>query len=202
MNSALDFETIYQEYYSKILKYVTRLIGPFHAEDVTQEVFSKANRNLQTLKKGSKLSSWLYRIATNTAIDKTRALSFKHSENNESGEENISFQDKNTWTGENRSSTDQTLIKEEMRGCVQEFIYRLPKDYKTVLILREYEGRNNKEIAQILDVSIHTVKIRYHRAKAMLKKELDSGCDFYVDDENRLLCDRKQTSSIFIKLPK
>ncbi len=201
MEPGLDFEIIYQKYHSKILRYLTRLIGPFHAEDITQEVFSKVNNNLITLKKDSKLSSWLYRIATNTAIDKTRSLSFKHSKNNKPGDEKIMIQDGNTWTGEKRSSTDQSLIKKEMRGCVQEFIDRLPKDYRAVLILREYEGRNNKEIAQILDISIHTAKIRYHRAKEMLKKELDSGCDFYVDDENRLLCDRKQTSSIFAKLP-
>ncbi len=201
MNTQIDFETIYNEYFTRIYNYLIRLVGSYHAEDIAQEVFSKANKNLKNLKESTKLSSWLYRIATNTAIDKIRTSSFKYSGNTELCEKDKRIQDKNIWTDEKRSLTDQVLIKEEMSECVQEFIDRLPSKYKTVLILREYEGRKNKEIAQILDISIDTVKIRFHRAKAMLKKELDSGCNFFYDDENRLLCDRKQTSNILQKLP-
>ncbi len=201
MDSTPDFETIYKLYFSKIKKYLTRLIGEYHAEDVTQEVFNKVNKNLTSLKQGSKVSTWLYRIATNTAIDKTRTSAFKQSLKSRANDETNSLEDQNAWTGKKDSSTDLMLIKEEMRDCVQEFIHRLPDDYKTILILREYEGRKNKEIAQILGVSIHTAKIRYHRAKEMLKKELDLGCVFYHDHENRLLCDRKQVQSILPNLP-
>jgi RNA polymerase sigma-70 factor (ECF subfamily) len=202
MSSKLDFKTIYDTYFSKIQNYLIRLIGSYHAEDITQEVFSKVNSSLKTLEEDSNLSTWLYRIATNTAIDKTRTLSFKYSKENENNEDSKMIQAQNTWTGEKYSATDQALIKEEMRECVQDFIDRLPDDYKTVLILREYEGRSNKEIAQILDITIHTAKIRYHRAKVLLKKELDSGCDFFHDDENNLQCDRKPSNGILPKLPK
>ncbi len=201
MEAMPDFETIYKLYFSKIKKYLTRLIGEYHAEDVTQEAFNKANKNLARLKQGSKVSTWLYRIATNAAIDKTRTFAFKQSLKSRPNDEKNSLEDQNAWTGKKESSTDLMLIKEEMRDCVQEFIHRLPDDYKTILILREYEGRTNKEIAQILGVSIHVVKIRYYRAKEMLKKELDLGCIFYHDDENRLLCDRKQTQHILSNLP-
>jgi RNA polymerase sigma-70 factor (ECF subfamily) len=201
MSNNLDFEIVYQEYYPKIRDYLVRLIGPFYAEDAAQEVFSKAGKNLGSLKNEEKLSQWLYKIATNTAIDKTRLLSFKNTKNHESCEKNNHLQDKNAWTDERRRPADQRLIKEEMSGCVQEFIHRLPKDFKTVLLLKEYEGKDNKEISRILDVSVNVVKIRYHRAKALLKTELEKGCDFYLDEDNRLQCDRKQPNGIMTKLP-
>ncbi len=86
-----------------------------------------------------------------------------------------------------------------MSECVTEYIYRLSRDYRTVLILSEIEGFKNKEIAEILGESLETVKIRLHRARAALKKELDEGCNFYHNEQNILACDRK---SAFIKINK
>jgi len=73
-----------------------------------------------------------------------------------------------------------------------EFFDRLPLDYRTIIILNELEGFTNKEIAEILQISLDTVKIRLHRARAQLKKSLESGCDFYLDGDSELACDRKQ----------
>jgi RNA polymerase sigma-70 factor (ECF subfamily) len=86
-----------------------------------------------------------------------------------------------------------------MSECVTEYIYRLSRDYRTVLILSEIEGFKNKEIAEILGVSLETVKIRLHRARAALKIELDEGCNFYHNEQNTLACDRK---SPLIKIKK
>jgi RNA polymerase sigma-70 factor (ECF subfamily) len=79
---------------------------------------------------------------------------------------------------------------------VCERIYR-PPDYKTVIILSELEGFKDKEIADILQVSLETVKIRLHRARASLKKALNDGCSLYQNDQGILACDRKPT---FVKL--
>jgi RNA polymerase sigma-70 factor (ECF subfamily) len=88
-----------------------------------------------------------------------------------------------------------------MSECVREFIDKLPSDYKTVILLSELEGFKNREVADILQVSLDTVKIRLHRARAMLKKELNDGCTFYNSDQNILACDRKQ-SQILPNTPK
>jgi RNA polymerase sigma-70 factor (ECF subfamily) len=79
-----------------------------------------------------------------------------------------------------------------MSECVREFVDRLPTDYRAVLILNDLEGFTNNEIAEILQISLDAAKIRLHRARARLKKELQSGCDFYHDDRSELACDRKQ----------
>jgi RNA polymerase sigma-70 factor (ECF subfamily) len=93
------------------------------------------------------------------------------------------------------TSPDQKIIRDEMSECVREFVDRLPTDQRTVLILNELEGFTNKEIADILQISLDAAKIRLHRARTKLKKALADGCDFYHDDRSELACDRKQPQS-------
>jgi RNA polymerase sigma-70 factor (ECF subfamily) len=64
------------------------------------------------------------------------------------------------------------------------------------VVLSELEGFKNEEIAEILGVSIHTAKIRLHRARAGLKKELEIQCNFYRDDRNEFACDRKESTKL------
>lgn len=96
--------------------------------------------------------------------------------------------------------TDRLVIKKEMNECIDEYIASLPHDYKAIILLSELEGLSNKEIAEILDLSLDNVKIRLHRARTRLKEVLDDACDFYYTDENTLACDRKQTK-ILPKVP-
>ena len=70
-------------------------------------------------------------------------------------------------------------------------IERLPENYRAVIVLSELGELKDSEIADILGLSLHTVKIRLHRARAELKKELTAACLFYRDDRNELACDRK-----------
>lgn len=88
-----------------------------------------------------------------------------------------------------------------MNVCINEYIEILPHDYKTIIVLSDLEGLTNKEIAEVLDLSIDNVKIRLHRARAKLKAVLNKACDFYYTDQNTLACDRKQIQ-IFSKVPK
>ena len=201
MSSEVDFSQIYEEFQPKILHYLSRLTNPHEAEDIAQEVFEKVNRSLKSFKGESKLSTWLYRIATNTAIDRMRSPSFRRLSEHTSLDEDTVTEDRNVWSGHTKTHIDKTVIRKEMGECIREFIDRLPSDYKTVILLSELEGFKNREIADILQVSLDTVKIRLHRARAQLKKELDDGCTFYYSEEDILACDRKQ-SQILPKIPK
>jgi len=201
MSSEIDFSQIYEEFHPKILHYLSRLTGQQEAEDIVQEVFEKASRGLKNFKGESKLSTWLYRIATNTAIDRMRSSSFRRLSEHTSLDEDTETEDRNVWSGHTKTHIDQTVIRKEMGECIREFIDRLPSDYKTVILLSELEGFKNKEIADILEISLDAVKIRLHRARARLKKELDDGCTFYYNEQDILACDRKQ-SQILPKTPK
>jgi RNA polymerase sigma-70 factor (ECF subfamily) len=61
------------------------------------------------------------------------------------------------------------------------------------MLLSKLNGMKNSEIAEILDISLETAKIRLHRGRARLKSELEKGCDFYQDDQRGLSCDRKSS---------
>ena len=194
MNSQPDFNEVYNEFQPKILNYLSRLVGPHEAEDITQEVFEKANRKLKTFRGESKFSTWLYRIATNAAFDRLRSPSFKHGSKNTQLEKIADTEARDVWTGQKETAPDQNVIRREMSACVREYIDKLPHDHRTVLLLSEIEEFKNKEIADILRISIQNVKIRLHRARAELKKELDNGCDFYQNEQGSLACDRKPIS--------
>jgi RNA polymerase sigma-70 factor (ECF subfamily) len=79
-----------------------------------------------------------------------------------------------------------------MQSCIREFVDRLPEDYRTIIILNELEGFTNRELADILQISLTATKIRLHRARAQLKQ----GCDFYHDEQSELACDRKQSQDL------
>lgn len=194
----LDFQEIYTIFQPKILGYLSRMLGGDEAEDVAQEVFVKVDKALKDFRGESQVSTWIYRIATNAALDRLRSASFRRGErecvhDDSSVEGRAELQDKNVWTGETRPDVDQQLIRQEMNSCIREYIDQLPEDYRAVLVLSEVEGFKNREIADILEVSLDTVKIRLHRARAKLKERLGSHCSFYLDERGELACDRKKT---------
>lgn len=187
----MEFQQIYKEYYPKILKYLTRLLNDKdEAEDFTQDVFIKVNEALDKFEGRSSLSTWIYKIATNLANDRFRSVSFqKGTKQTLSGdflEENK--EDKNVWTGEKENTSDKILEKKEMNGCIKRYIEDVSENYKTVFVLSEYEGLKNQEIAEILGLSIDTVKIRIYRARRQLKKKMEKGCEI-SQEEGGLSCD-------------
>jgi len=195
-----EFKKIYDEYFPKILQYIKRMVGENDVEDIVQDVFDKINSSLEGFQGKSKLSTWIYRIATNTVIDRYRSAANKHATENiviDEGADNGSL---DVPEEHKPPSTDQLAIRKEMIECINEYIDDLPADYKTVIVLSEVEGMENKEIAEILDISLDNVKIRLHRARAKLKASLNEACDFYYTDQNTLACDRKQVQ-ILPKVP-
>ncbi len=190
--SKRDFSNIYKEYYPKISRYLTRLVGDHEAEDVAQVVFEKVGNNLSAFKGESKISTWIFRIATNAALDRLRSSSYKRTSSGTQAPVPLQTVENLDVAFNRPTAPDQKVNRDEMSECVREFVDRLPTDYRTVLILNELEGFTNKEIADILQISLDTAKIRLHRARAKLKKELQHGCDFYHDDRSELACDRKQ----------
>ncbi len=197
-NGEVEFQTIHDAFRLKILRYLTSMVGRRDAEDLTQEVFLKVNQALKTFRGESQLSTWIYRIATNTALDKLRSPSFRQSGRRSLSEESVAegeleIVDKDPWTGEKTPSVEISMIREEMNECIRGIVEKLPENYRTVVVLSELEGFKDDEIAEILGVSIHTAKVRLHRARARLKKELETHCNFYRDERNEFACDRKRS---------
>jgi RNA polymerase sigma-70 factor (ECF subfamily) len=162
---------------------------------VTQEVLVKVSQALKDFRNEASLSTWIYRIATNAALDKLRGRDFTriHEGLPEDGDV-TEIVDRNTWSGSETPPVDRQLIRREMNECIVRVIDSLPEDYRAVIVLGELEEFGNREISEILGISIDNVKIRLHRARAQLKKSLEDRCSFYRDERNEFACDLKSAS--------
>ena len=190
----LDFTQVYGEYSPKILRYLERLTGNKEdAMDLVQDVFLKVDQGLSKFEGRSSLSTWIYRIATNVSHDRFRSASFQKGRKQTLTDEFVEErkEEKNVWTGEREATAVQQLERKEMSSCINRYIYDLNEDYQKVLILSDYEGLKNKEIASILGITLDTVKIRIHRGRVQLKKRMEKGCDVTPDPDIGLHCDEK-----------
>ncbi len=186
------FNQIHEEYRPKILRYLTGMVGELEAEDLTQEVFVKISQGLKSFRGESKLSTWIYRIATNAALDRVRSPKFQEAEKpfaeaNQTANGETEIKDRNTWTGEQIPLIEQQVYRKEMSECVQEYIRQLPEMYRTTLVLSHLEELGNQEIADVLGLSLETVKIRLHRARGLLRRELAENCPAYWMEDNEFL---------------
>jgi len=187
-----DFQEIYDTFQPQIVRYLTRLVNGSDAEDLAQETFLKVHRGLDNFRGESKISTWIYRIATNVARDRLRKTSSREGESTISMDEGMDVEDMNVWTDEKVRTTEGVTIRKEMNTCIRRFIDDLPEDYRAVLVLQDLEGFKNQEIADILGISLDNVKIRLHRARSQLRGELQTGCSFHRDEENEMGCELKQ----------
>lgn len=172
----LDFQQIFDTYQPRILRYLVGLVGEAEAEDLAQEVFVKVSKALETFRGESQLSTWIYRIATNTAIDKMRTASYRQGNEARILDEIDEIELIDVWSGEETPSLEQQLMKKEMYRCFLDYVKRLPPNYRTVVVLSEVEQIPDQEIAEIMGVSLEVVKVRLHRGRIRLIEELKAHC--------------------------
>jgi RNA polymerase sigma factor (sigma-70 family) len=143
------------------------------ADDLVQETFMKAFSSLATYRSEFKFSTWLYRIAANTAIDHLRKqrmkmLSLDSPPQTLEGSAEIEVPD-------NSYNPEKDLIRREQRFSINEAIDALPEKYRIVIIYRHKDDKSYEEIAEALSLPVGTVKARIFRARELLKKRLRPG---------------------------
>ncbi len=189
------FPAIQDAYRPRILRYLTRIVGQAEAEDLTQDVLIKISNGLQRFRGDASLSTWIYRIATNAAFDKLRgpgARSVQHEAHGAAAAESEPDPaQERGFLEASVPSVEAGAIRGEMSRCVREFVDRLPDNYRTVIVLSELEGFSNAEIGEITGLTLDTVKIRLHRARERLRRDLSTGCSFHRDERNEFACDRR-----------
>ncbi len=181
------FAEIHAEFRPKLLRYLGGLAGPSDAEDLCQDVFVKIHAGLKDFRGDASLSTWIYRIATNTAIDRLRARSAGEAATQQLAEnEAVDLAERET-----ELSAETSVIRGEMNACISAFVGTLPESHRIVLALGSLEGLRDRDIAEVLGISLEAVKMRLHRARGELRKRLETGCQFYRTEANELGCDRK-----------
>lgn len=141
--------------------------SPDEAEEVVQEAFIRAFMKLATFQRNSQFFTWLYRIAFNSALSRRRRKRARISldqwrENN--GLEVASQGD----------AVDEPMLQRERVAMVRQALRALSEDHRSILVLREMEDYSYEEIAEILEVSIGTVRSRLSRARGQLKVLLEA----------------------------
>lgn len=184
---SLTFERIYQDLHHPIRHYIARLAGSDFAEDLTQEVFISINEHLSSLKDPALIKPWAYRIAYRHTIDCFRQQNRLAPLASDMQDD----QDISDIQQGSLDSIDQEWMTQEMLDCIQGYVHQLPEKYRDVIILSQFEGFKNREIAEILGISLDSVKIRLHRAKGSLKQAFQSGCDVYYDASCKFSCEPK-----------
>lgn len=139
------------------------------AEDVAQEAFVRAFRNLASFRFEAKFGTWLISITANEARNRLRRRSVLHIDSLDTSTEDgkaISPALLRDW----REIPSEILEREEIRKLLHEAIKTLPEIYRQVFLLRDVEELNVHDTAQALNLSVANVKVRLHRARIMLQK--------------------------------
>ena len=140
------------------------------AHDLCQETFVKAWKSISRFRGQSSFYTWLYRIATNLGIDlirskeKRQTTEFDDALEKEETEENKPFAHQHLPSDE--------LQQKELGQAIDDAIAKLTPEHREVIVLREFEGLDYKDIAKAIGCSIGTVMSRLHYARAHLQKIL------------------------------
>jgi RNA polymerase sigma factor (sigma-70 family) len=154
-------------------------------QDLMQDSFIDAYINLSKFENRSSFKTWLLKIMMNNCYRKKQKRSYKSEVANE-------INDKATpmfsvWENED---TNKTVMNRELNVVIEDALQQVPSDYRMVFSLREINGLNVSETAEVLNISEANVKVRLNRAKAMLRKEVErsySAADIF--EFNLIYCD-------------
>lgn len=165
------FEELVGRYESTIMNMAYRLLGNrSDAADVCQEVFVLLMRKLGSFRGEAKFSTWLYRVSLNACHDHARRMKRHISLSESPGEDLPEMEQRLPDSGVD--SPEASLERAEIQRTVQKAIAVLPFKFKEVIYLHDLKGYNYKEVAEILDISLGTVKSRLNRARNRLAREL------------------------------
>jgi RNA polymerase sigma-70 factor (ECF subfamily) len=170
------FELLIARYRERVFATAYRLMGNRQdAEDQAQEVFLKIYRGIRQLEDPATLTSWIYRITTNTCFDalskqKRRPPTAPLSPPDSEGNEEPRYADPRMPTPE------EAALRHELRACLEATLAGLDETGRAVLVLRDIEDRPYQEIADMLAVGLSAIKMRIHRSRLAFQQLLDKVC--------------------------
>jgi RNA polymerase sigma-70 factor, ECF subfamily len=169
--SEAAFDWLVTYYHAPVYAVVVGILrNPNDAADVTQEVFLKAFRGIGSFRHGSSLKTWLYRIAVRESLNYRRwfwrHLRFQSSIEDEPLGSCLGLEDPGI-------SPFEELASREIQLAVQHALGEVPPVFRAAVILRDLEGLSYEEVAEVLDVSVGTVKSRILRGRRLLREILE-----------------------------
>jgi RNA polymerase sigma-70 factor, ECF subfamily len=166
------------EFQQPVYGLVYRVVNdPADAADTTQDVFLKVFRGMKHFHGGSSLKTWIYRIALHEAANRRRWW-FRHKaketsiEPPESDGSNVAGNAMQVALTDHADSPFDSVAQREVKARVEKELRKVPEPYRTTLILRDLEEMSYEEIAEVLEISLGTVKSRLTRGREALRQRL------------------------------
>ena len=167
----LSFQLLIERYEDRLFGLVRHYTkSTVEVEDIVQDTFIKAYRKLESFQHQSSFSTWIYRIAVNTALDFLKRSGRNPVQTVEDPE--VVAEGPQPRTSAQLAPPDAALEREEIAEITKNVLAELPEIFRTVLVLREFEDLSYQEMAEVLSVSIGTVESRLFRARARFKEAL------------------------------
>ncbi len=163
------FEVLMRRYNERLFRIQRSYISDEEAvKDTLQQTYLKAFKSLDSFRGESQFSTWITRIAIN------EALKYLNKQNRYTQIHNIDEEiPNNDYTVDNKNTPEKDMIQSDFQDLLENAVDQLSPKYRAVYMLREVEQINTKETADCLDISRSNVKVRLHRAKKMVRKELE-----------------------------
>ncbi len=162
-----------EPYMASLYSTARRLTGnQADAEDLVQETFLKAYRSYESFQEGTNLRAWLFRILTNSHINRYRARQRRPAETELDDIDDLYLYRRIRPAADVGRSAEETLMESFSEAEVVAAVEALPDIYRMAVLLADVEGFSYAEIAEILDIPIGTVMSRLHRGRKALQKEL------------------------------
>jgi RNA polymerase sigma-70 factor (ECF subfamily) len=170
------FRELVRRYERPVFSLIFRMVrDSATAEDLAQDTFIKVLNHIDKYRPEFKLSSWLFKIANNVAIDHLRRRQLATI--SMSGSPHAGSASEVEATSFDIASDDESALDEmeskELGSAIEKAIAKLRPEYRSCILLRHVEGRSYEEIAATLDLPLGTVKTYIHRARHQLREELD-----------------------------
>jgi RNA polymerase sigma-70 factor (ECF subfamily) len=163
-----SFEELVRRYQRPISAYVYRMVGNYEsALDLTQEIFIKVYSSLRRYREEFKFSTWIYKIAHNSAVDHLRRNSTRE-QSLVVGPEGDQF---DLPVESTRLTPEQESERKERRGEIESVVRTLPANYRELIILRHSQDLSYEEIVDVTGLPLGTVKNRLFRAREMMRQQ-------------------------------
>ena len=171
-NEDAAYDELVRSYSATIYHVAYRMLGdPSDASDVVQEIFIKIFRNIKGFKGEAALKTWIFRIALSEILNRLRWWKRRHKYATVSLDEKANG-NRTAIVPHAGPTPEQVLQSKEREAAIQHALRRLSHEHRSIIVLRDIEGFSYNEIADVLGVSIGTVKSRLARARTDLKNSL------------------------------
>ena len=163
------FETLVRRHQGRVYRLLLRMLGsPQEAEDVAQEAFLSLHRHGHRFRREARFSTFLYRVATNAALNRRRSLGRARSRE----EELVARQAAGNDLPIAPPDPEDSAVGSQLQAQVQAALLELSEDLRAAIVLYDIEGQSYRDIATALDIPEGTVKSRIHRARSALRTRL------------------------------